>query len=1585
MTINLINQNERPTFPSGTSINVPEDKVGGFVCHTIQGTDPDRNAAGSSTQLDTLYYTLTGITDTFNNGGVEDRVIDPSDWKFSVSIDGGIIVDGVQLDYDTTTNVHPDQEFKLFITVTDNGAPAQSHSDTIQIKVTNVDEPPFFSTNVFTHYENTGIGTTVGTVGVVDPEGDAISLSFVSGQTSVQNGALIDPFSFANLVMQRTSDSLNYESKSLYDIVVKATSTTLSANGNIRVTVVDVNDPPTLAATTFSMPKHSTSSNSQCGIDYSSPGTLVGTLHGMDEDVNVATGTTDQSQLNYSIATNYPVGCTVQNPVTDINTACTFDLQNIAGSGQLKVLQVTPSITSASTGTVLVTIQVVDPSGATNSLPTDIAITVAGNNFPPCFTFASGITVVENTGQARDGVNIDIGSPISITDDASNMGAIDFTFESSDPSHLGESLITSFFCVKKISSDSSTCSTGSPCSFQLQVCVAETTLDFEKIKGVGLLQGQFKLSVTARDLSGVGESQTQTVTISLTDQPENPDITYGSFQWDENNSPTTPFALSPSIGDIEGIDNDASDQPSTGGQALTYSITSNTNNAPIKLQTDNCFVGLGRGERCTRLIRTTPFDFETQNSYPLQITVADAAGNTARTDFTITVRNINEAPVVVALTRYGALENLGVTGDIGTIVATDPDGIFAGVYSIESGDAAFFKMKSNTGVLELGNSPFDFEVKSLYSMAINATDNGVGAGTASGQTPLFTTGSITVVVGNVNDLTKPVLSNSTTNFPTAGLSAAMDVVLSVSNVERVGVVNPNGLRVEFGGYALDNCVLNGSPKTVVTCKVPAGAGENFAWRYSMVQKHAHKAVLTKTTTSTMPSIAKLCRKISLRTKTGGSSKLDTTRSYVEVCHTTGTGAAPASVLSVKYILAAMDKPNDVQCGYYISHEDGVAVTGAPLTGVQGSCSRKGTTVLLDQALNPACEFKINGHCQKYPSMNNKEWFMDQNYGGPAPTTTEVCSQRKVSWETSCNLNPQDIEMRYTANSGTNNAAASSVCDANDVCTLSSPESLNHTPASSAALNSYVFFCHQGAFPAIFVSKIDALQCDAGEEFIFPTSGHVLDACIASCRSDAACVQYQWKQTEAGAHGAKKAGDCYHFNSATATATLYDTDVAAVDALSGGWVSNDVVYAGMKHVSPMSTDLSSYASPTIASLSSSANSLDTAGFETFTIIGTNFGPPGTITSSDVAYTNVPTCILDVLNSNCESGRRYTPLCTNSDTTIMCTSVAGVGASHRIQVRISGQKSPVSSSSVVLSYTAPAIAKVVVLPSVSGIPTVSNGNERPSSPANIHHCLTIDDKSSGIMNCPAGYFLRVKDNATFYAGYGAPVTGTTCGSHQAPAAASASSMCWADAKKFVHARCAETDQECALAVDSIAMDAIMNSTKRTSTECQAATGEMKTLTLQWTCEYGAWLEQDRRNNVATDGSTLVDLVGTDLGTFDNAITVTYGPSGTEYVAKSCAVGGSNSVVGGSGSNSVRCQTKPGVGQDHVWKIIVDAQHSPLSAQKTSYQRPLITHVSGSGSHQGATTGGDIVYSKCPTLPELCWNSAALVVATSPDGCV
>ena len=65
--------------------------------------------------------------------------------------------------------------------------------------------------------------------------------------------------------------------------------------------------------------------------------------------------------------------------------------------------------------------------------------------------------------------------------------------------------------------------------------------------------------------------------------------------------------------------------------------------------------------------------------------------------------------------------------------------------------------------------------------------------------------------------------------------------------------------------------------------------------------------------------------------------------------------------------------------------------------------------------NKECMIKIDGKCDKYPQMSNKNWFNDYQYGGPLPKNYLSCKARKESWDKSCGVQSL-IDMKFRENS-----------------------------------------------------------------------------------------------------------------------------------------------------------------------------------------------------------------------------------------------------------------------------------------------------------------------------------------------------------------------------------------------------------------------------------------------------------------------------------------------------------------------------------------------------------------------------------------
>ncbi len=232
----------------------------------------------------------------------------------------------------------------------------------------------------------------------------------------------------------------------------------------------------------------------------------------------------------------------------------------------------------------------------------------------------------------------------------------------------------------------------------------------------------FSLMVMVED-NGIGTLTDQaTITVTLIDVNENPNIEDQSFNISENSPPGA------QVGSVIATDPD-------NGQSLTYTIISGN--------VDDTFV-LESSSGLLSLSSTAVLDFNVTPVYNLAVEVEDdGTGNlSSQAMITVNVISTNEPPVIEEQTFY--LDENSTSGFVvGTIEATDPDNGQTLIFSILSGNTDnAFSVDPNTGELMVDNSSaIDFETNPLYSLVVEVEDNGPGNLTSQA-----------VITINLNDL-----------------------------------------------------------------------------------------------------------------------------------------------------------------------------------------------------------------------------------------------------------------------------------------------------------------------------------------------------------------------------------------------------------------------------------------------------------------------------------------------------------------------------------------------------------------------------------------------------------------------------------------------------------------------------------------------------------------------------------------------------------------------------------------------------------------------------------------------------------------
>ncbi len=159
-------------------------------------------------------------------------------------------------------------------------------------------------------------------------------------------------------------------------------------------------------------------------------------------------------------------------------------------------------------------------------------------------------------------------------------------------------------------------------------------------------------------------------------------------------------------------------------------------------------------------------DYETKTSYSVTISVSDGNIASEGIDVTISVTNINEAPVFTAgdSAMLSIAENTVSGTDIGTAVgATDVENDRL-TYTLEGADAASFSIVNTTGQLQT-NAALDYETGDSYSVSVSVSDGNGGSDSID----------VTINVSDANDAPVFADGDSTTRAIAENTASGTDI------------------------------------------------------------------------------------------------------------------------------------------------------------------------------------------------------------------------------------------------------------------------------------------------------------------------------------------------------------------------------------------------------------------------------------------------------------------------------------------------------------------------------------------------------------------------------------------------------------------------------------------------------------------------------------------------------------------------------------------------------------------------------------------------------------------------------------------
>ncbi|MDX2001867.1 MAG: cadherin domain-containing protein [Chitinophagales bacterium] len=726
ITVQVTNINEGPSIASST-LSVDENSANGQFIANAGGTDIDGDA---------LTYTIVGASrpDVFT--------IDNTTGDISV--------------YDESFMDHENyQSFTITVEVSDGSLTEQA---VFTININDINEMPSLSDALFSINENSTNGATVGTLTATDVDANSVITYSIVSQ-SVAGAFAIDQNT--GEVTVADASVLDFESNASITFTVRVSDGTYTADALVTVSLVDVNELPTITGTTIVTDEDVAIlvGNQLSPSMFSDPdGNLPTGVKIVSLPINgqltiagapVATGDvltlSQMGGLTYTPAANYYgtdaflINATdgqvfaAQDATIDVVINSIDDLPVVTSTTlnideeQTASLDFIPTLFSDEDGDVLTHIVIttlpqhgnVSVSGLPVTLGQSVTVAdIANLAYTPAIDFNGndelGFTAYANGAAGSETFTYFIVAPVNdgptnvalsnlnITEN-NNIGDVIGTFSATDVD--GQSPVL-FYLVSGLGDADNG-------SFMIQngQLVAAQTFNYET-------RSFYSIRVAALDDNNA--AQEMQITISVLNANDTPADIYLTRQTVEETYPVGSFVAS-----LATLDEDAND-------TFTYSLVSGNGDA------DNSSFTIAGNQLLTNEV----FDFETRNAYSIRISTTDNTGATFEKAVVITITDMNDAPTALNITDNTILENQPIGTVVADLFVNDEDANDVNTFTLVSGQGATDNNAFDIdGDHLVTNAVFDFETKSSYTVRVRATDLG-GA---------FTEQAFVIQVINVNE------------------------------------------------------------------------------------------------------------------------------------------------------------------------------------------------------------------------------------------------------------------------------------------------------------------------------------------------------------------------------------------------------------------------------------------------------------------------------------------------------------------------------------------------------------------------------------------------------------------------------------------------------------------------------------------------------------------------------------------------------------------------------------------------------------------------------------------------------------------
>ena len=769
VTVNNLNDNAPQFELSASSFDVAENSRS---VATVAASDADN---------DSLTFALVASADSS---------------LFTIGSASGALVFNLSPDFESAQDSDGDNVYQLELSVYDN---AYSTKTNISVVVTNVDEAPSFASASQDLAINENSSGAVYQAQANDPEGAPLAYSASGADASLFT---LDPTS-GELAFKQSPNfetPLDSDADNVYILDIAASDGANQASQSLSIVVADVNEAPSFTTTSVNLDTEENNLSFTHIVD-------AATDPDQDEQLTYALGGDDAAAFDFDAATRalaFKQSPDFETPL-DQGADNVYQINIVASDSEYSASQAitiavadlndeAPQFTSASSlaldytsvvvGAVVYTVQATDADAG------DSVVYTLGGADSSSFAFDSSsgaLAFVQapslETPQDADGDNVyqlsitatdlannssDLALSISIVDDTgsaptfaqasasiavdeNSAGAI-YTAQASDVD-AGDSLTYSIS-----GTDSSLFTIGSSSGDLAFISPPDheqpADSDADNI---------YNLTITATDSMAKQAQQSLTISVNnLNDNPPQFALASSTFAIPENSTAITT---------ITATDPDGDD--------LTFSLTTTTDSSYFTIDPTSGALSFNQAPDFE-----TPQDSNADNTYELELSVADGA-NTTSQSITVTVTNVDEAPSFTSPTQ-----NLSVNENNAAAIyqaqATDPEDASL-AYSASGADAGLFTINNTSGDLAFKNppsfeSPLDQDGNNVYELSITATD---GANQASQ--------AVAVTVDDVNEA--PTFASASVNLDTDENAASFAHIVEAADDEDQG----DQLTYQLGG------------------------------------------------------------------------------------------------------------------------------------------------------------------------------------------------------------------------------------------------------------------------------------------------------------------------------------------------------------------------------------------------------------------------------------------------------------------------------------------------------------------------------------------------------------------------------------------------------------------------------------------------------------------------------------------------------------------------------------------------------------------------------------------------------------------